>query len=642
MALKLLITYFWFQLDRFPLFFKGIGLNSFRMLKYKLLYALIFSFCCTTSSLLGQIVVKADNSTAMYSVGEEMKFIITSNVNGQAEYKIGYDRFTDPIDSGQITLNSSQPAEIPFVLNEPGVVYCWISINNQHSFGGASFDPFLIKTTQDDPADLLTFWENEKAALANIPVDPQVTFLSSGNYADNYRVNLGFIDNRRVYGYLSVPNVGGPFPVALELPPFGAAPNVADLDEIVAERIGVLAMSISIHNAEPDEVDPNAYFPQEINNKDSIYFRYGILAGIRAIDYLTSRADYDGENVVVMGVSQGGGLSMLVAGLDDRVKLLAVSNAALCEHTAYAEGRASGFPYFLQESENEVGTSNHFNQTLDASKYYDAARIVKLYNGPSLSIIGYRDTICPAASTYAAFNALSGPKVLLHSTILEHTHPDEYFNGRFDYFRRYFPSTSNPPWPWPDTTTGYVIDAGIDLSNILINQSIPLNGSFEFNGDTNTNLPIKWSLQSGPQVVTFSDPNSLSTDVVFYEEGNYVLQLLVEDDYPQDDNEFYSIVDLISVEVINPISTQNLVEEDSNFAVSPNPSEGVYFIEFKSPIESNGILLVYDSGGTIIKTIPSNTGTTNLKVDLELFPAGVYYFEHKIGNQSELLKVIKN
>ena len=60
-----------------------------------------------------------------------------------------------------------------------------------------------------------------------------------------------------------------------------------------------------------------------------IYYKYGVLGAIRAIDYIFSRSDFNGSEMGVMGVSQGGGLAYLVAGVDDRVNLLLNSVPAL-------------------------------------------------------------------------------------------------------------------------------------------------------------------------------------------------------------------------------------------------------------------------------------------------------------------------
>ncbi|MFK7806547.1 MAG: acetylxylan esterase, partial [Saprospiraceae bacterium] len=283
-----------------------------------------------TESVSAQLTIVADQPQASYQTGESMNFQVTSTQSGQATYSIRYDRYTPPIATGTIQLTANQTATIPFTLNEPGMVLCWVNQNSFKATGAAVFSPFDIPVIEEDPNDLLEFWEDLKGELAQVPLDPVVSFEQDDDYSTSYRVNLASIDNRRVYGYLSVPDGDGPFPAVLELPPYGSAPGIANPDVSSAERVGMLAMSISIHNTEPDVEDPNSYEPNSIDDEDMNYYRYAIIAGIRALDYLESRPEYDGENMAVMGVSQGGGLSLMVAGLDERIKLMANSNPALC------------------------------------------------------------------------------------------------------------------------------------------------------------------------------------------------------------------------------------------------------------------------------------------------------------------------
>ncbi len=504
-----------------------------------------------------QLSIVADNAQSSYEAGEAMNFLLTSSQSGMATYSIRYDRYTPPIASGTIQLTANQTAEIPFTLNEPGMVLCWVNQNNFKATGGAAFSPFDISPIEEDPVDLISFWDNLKSALAAVDMNAAITFEEDHDYSTSYRINLASIDNRRVYGYLSVPDGDGPFPAVLTVPPFGSAANIATPDFATAERTGMLAMSISIHNTEPDVVDPNSYEPDVIDNKDENYYRYAVIGAIRALDYLESRSDYDGENMAVMGVSQGGGLSLMVASLDDRVKVMANSNPALCDHTGYKYNKAGGFPYYLRKSDNEVGTQTHFDATVDATKYFDAARLAKYYEGPSLTLIGYRDTICPPATSYAAFNNLGGPKVLVQAREVGHQHPEEYQTGRYDLFRRYFPSTLSPPWPWPDNTTGYFIDATATTTTVDVGELVNLVGQVELNGSTTGNWTYNWRKIDGPGNAVFTNITTAVPTVSFDAPGTYRLAFRANDEAVAIPDKFYTVIDYITINVLcNTVSTQ--------------------------------------------------------------------------------------
>ena len=90
-------------------------------------------------------------------------------------------------------------------------------------------------------------------------------------------------------------------------------------------------MSLSIHNTPPYQLDPNAYKPDDFSTPEGSYYYLAILAGIRAIDYIFTRPDVDGQNLGLTGASQGGGLCTLIAGFDSRVKMITMSDPALAE-----------------------------------------------------------------------------------------------------------------------------------------------------------------------------------------------------------------------------------------------------------------------------------------------------------------------
>jgi len=506
-----------------------------------------FSFLLINSSAWAQLELTADRSNAVYDAGETVQFQVRSSDSGPATYKITHDKYTMPIQSGTINLQAGIQQIISFNAADPALILCTVEQNGQTIKAAAAISPLQLKPLEDEPTDFDAFWNLSKAELAAIPIDAQLTAFSSTSYSTTYKVSLASVAGRRVYGYISIPAGAGPFPAILTLPAFGSIANVATPDISIAEKGGAISMSISIHNAEPDQVDVNAYQPDEITDPNNMYDRLAVLAGIRAIDYLFSRADFDGQSLGVVGVSQGGGLSLMLAGIDDRVKLLAHSNSTHCQHSGLKYEQASGFPYYLNRSRSEVGTPSHEQSTLAAAKYFDAVYFARRFSGPSLTIISYEDETCPPATVFAAYNQLKGQKVLVNAKDLGHDHPTEYWDGRFDFFRRHFPATLTPPWPWPSTTTGYFINAGADR-NIDISESLALAGSVDLNGLALSNLPVEWTLVEGPGNVSFTSATSYNTSATFSEPGTYVLRLTAND-YQQlsTSAKFYTLSDELTI-----------------------------------------------------------------------------------------------
>ena len=503
----------------------------------------------SASYLFGQLEVKTEEPSATYTSQDTAWLLITSNQSGVANFNLRYDRFTAPIQSGTINLISGQINRFPIIYPEPGVIHFQLQQNGSSASVSLIFDPFKIQALNEEPSDFDDFWNAKKNELNNIPIDPRLEQLSQSAYSTTYRINLASVANRRVYGYISIPNGSGPFPAILTLPAFGESANIVQPETTIAEQGGAISMTISIHNAEPDAVDPNAYTPDDITDPNKYYFRWAIQAGLRAIEYLYTRPDFDRKHLGVIGVSQGGALAIMLAGLDSRVNLLAISNPAYCQHSGLTKGRASGFPFLLDYSRTRIGTTVHEAATLNASAYYDAIFFAKRYTGPTFMSMGYRDDICPAATSLAAFNQLKGSKVLVHARDLGHTHPSAYWDGRYDFFRQHFLPCRTPPWPWPSTTTGYLSFAGTDL-HLDASSTALLKAQTSINNRQINDWPIVWEKVSGPGLVNFNPKNDYRSVVNFNAVGEYCIRFTAQDKSMLGNTGlFYSLSDALRVTV---------------------------------------------------------------------------------------------
>ncbi len=508
-----------------------------------LLMGLLFQSVATA-----QLTVTADKPTAQYEAGEQMNFTVTSSSSGTVNYVIKYDNDSPEIESGSINVSANSQTNIPFVLNEPGAVFCTVSQGFNGAVAGAAFSPFDIQPLEAEPADLDAFWNARKAELAAVPIDPTLTFHESHPYGTTYKLKLSNIDGRNVYGYISVPTGSGPFPAIVTMPPAGNDANLVKPGYMIAERAGAISVTLSIHNVNPEVADPNGYQPNDISDPNGIYYRYALLGAVRTIDYLFTRPDFDGENIGVVGVSQGGGLALILAGLDQRVKMVACSNPSHGQHAGLKYGKASPYPFYVRSSRAEVGTAQHEAATVAATKYYDATYFAKRYSGPAFIVTCYEDDVVPSSTVFAAISQLRGTNVVLHARDLGHTHPSEYWDGRYAFFRKHFPATMNAPWPWTPTTTGYFADAGPDIS--ISGSTANLSGSIQLDGAENNSFPVEWKLTQGPGTVNFSNTSAKNTTVTFSANGTYVLSFNAYDETSlAGQAKFYSVTDYVTVTV---------------------------------------------------------------------------------------------
>lgn len=139
-------------------------------------------------------------------------------------------------------------------------------------------------------------------------------------------------------------------------------------------------------------------------NKEDYCFKWMILRGLRAIDYLTQDPLWDGKNIIVTGTSQGGYQSAAVAGLDERVTTAILTVPAGLDQGGSLKGRTNSWPNAM---------SKHKAASTAYSPYFDGALLLRHTKAHIWSVIGLYDYTCPAANLFATFNAVKTEKELI-------------------------------------------------------------------------------------------------------------------------------------------------------------------------------------------------------------------------------------
>ncbi|HVQ30290.1 MAG TPA: acetylxylan esterase, partial [Vicinamibacteria bacterium] len=285
----------------------------------------------------------------------------------------------------------------------------------------AGFAPEKIAPTVPNPPDFDAFWSAGKDALAKLPIDAKLVPMpeSSTGKADCWHVSLQNIGAdgtgwSRFFGVLCEPKGDGPFPALLQVPGAGVRAYKGNVE--MAEK-GIITLQIGIHGL-PVNLDPVVYealgraalsgYPTfNLDERDRYYYRRVYLGCVRANDFLVSRPRYDGKTLGVTGGSQGGALSIVTAGLDPRVKVLAPYYPALSDVTGYLNDRAGGWPHMFKDEGRRLAPR------IAVAPYYDVVNFARRVKAPGLYSWGYNDEVCPPTSMYAAYGVITAEKSLL-------------------------------------------------------------------------------------------------------------------------------------------------------------------------------------------------------------------------------------
>lgn len=390
-----------------------------------------------------RLTVRTDRPDALYRLGETATFLVQVRYQGvrvregTVSAQLSDDGYRPLGTAREVPIDSRGFAEVRETLAEPGFLRCAFTYRRDGAsataLGGAGYEPERIRPAARMPADFDAFWKAGKQELARVPVDAKLTQAERYSDADveAYKINLANIGGTRVYGWISVPRKAGPFPAVLVVPGAGVYPQGPAAG---FAKQGALSMNISVHDMDVDlpaaaytaasEGPLRAYPHQGKADREKFYYRRVILGCVRAIDYLTSRPDWNRKHVAVVGGSQGGALSFITGGVDPRVTAIAPNVAAMCDHTGFTLNRVSGWPQLAANVPEEERAA-----VARASAYYDAVNFARRFRGPALAGVGFIDTTCPPTTVYAAYNSLRGPREMITSPLMGHS-TDPRFTAR--------------------------------------------------------------------------------------------------------------------------------------------------------------------------------------------------------------------
>jgi len=266
---------------------------------------------------------------------------------------------------------------------------------------GAAVAPTLLRPSVPRPADFDAFWDAKLKALSEIPINPVLTAAENAKPGvELYTVKLDSLGSH-VQGYLAKPAKEGKFPALVIYEWAGVhALQPATVTDRAAE--GWLAFNVDSHDLPPTQGTGVSTQYQAIGNTDreTSYFLNMYLRDSRAIDYIATRPDWDGKNIVVMGTSMGGHQSLVAAGLNPKVTAVIVNEPAGADSNGDLHGRRAGYPNWPSENP----------KVMETALYFDTVNFASRIRAPTLAAMGVIDTIVPPVGVWIAIDQIPGAK----------------------------------------------------------------------------------------------------------------------------------------------------------------------------------------------------------------------------------------
>jgi cephalosporin-C deacetylase len=396
-----------------------------------------------------QVRVAPDHRDWTYQLGEAVHFkvMVTADNEPIDNVAVNYTVAPDMMPGQAKTV--AVPLEGLVVdggtMGDPGFLRCVVTAEvagkTYRGLATAAFAPDKIAATQTTPADFDAFWQAQKAELAKVPLEPQLTLLPD---ACTDKVNVYHVSFRnvgpswtpvpsRMYGILCEPKAPGKYPAVLRVPGAGVRPYFGDKDlaarGAITLEIGVHGIPVNMAQSVYDSLNAgalNGYWAFNFDNKETFYYRRIMLGCLRANDFIASRESWNGKDLLVIGASQGGMLAIDTAALDPRVTGLSATHPAFCDVSAELHGRAGGWPHpFMPDPVTGKPSLHSTPAKIETATYYDTVNFARRLKVPGFYIWGYNDEVCPPTSTFAAYNSITAPKTLAVEFEQGHSYPPE-------------------------------------------------------------------------------------------------------------------------------------------------------------------------------------------------------------------------
>ncbi len=421
------------------------GINIFILF----LFSSLFSIAQLPEQLV-MVQIAPENPGWNYKTGEKVKFNVqvTKNrlpmENVQLRYELSYDMMpalkkdTVVLKDGKMQINGG-------TMKVPGFLRCMVyaSLDGKEYEGRATagFEPEKIVPTAQMPVDFDQFWKNAIQYNARLPLNLNMRLLPERctSKVNVYEIDFqNYHEGGKMYGILCMPKKPGKYPALLRVPGAGIRPYAGHVpgaeNGYITLDLGIHGIPVTMENYVYENLGKGALFNYQYigwENRDKVYYKRVYLGCVKAVDVIFSLPEFDGENLVVQGGSQGGALSIVTGALDKRVKGVIAVFPALCDLTGVLHGRASGWPAIFSDT-NEPASLRELKAK--NTQYYDVVNFARKLTTPAFFSFGYNDMVCPPTSMFSAYNVVTAPKTIMLVPETAHYAFSEQWNNSWKWW----------------------------------------------------------------------------------------------------------------------------------------------------------------------------------------------------------------
>ena len=274
-----------------------------------------------------------------------------------------------------------------------------------------------------EPADFDHFWSSTLAEARSFPLAARFEPVDSGlRLLETYDLTYRGYGGQPIKGWFLLPKVRtAPVPCVVHFIGYGGGRSFPiEWTQFPAAGYALLVMDTrgqgsswspgDTPDPEPEGSSPHypGFMTRGILDPMTYYYRRVFVDGVRAVEAARSHPAVDAGQVAVTGGSQGGGITLAVAGLEPGLQACLPDVPYLC-HYRRATQLVDTYPYaeisgYLKTHRDQV------EKVFQTLSYFDGVNFAARAAAPALFSVGLMDDICPPSTVYAAYNHYAGPK----------------------------------------------------------------------------------------------------------------------------------------------------------------------------------------------------------------------------------------
>jgi len=276
---------------------------------------------------------------------------------------------------------------------------------------------------RSEPVDFDAFWKRTLSESRQYKLEPEFKPVQTGmKLIDVFDVSFNGFGGQKIKGWFILPKKTiGPLPCIVEFIGYGGGRGLphewllwanAGYAHFVMDTRG---QGSSWRAGDTPDLELQGGNPQipgfmtrGILDPDNYYYRRVYTDAVRAIEAARSHEMVDKGRIAVTGGSQGGGISIAVAGLIPDLSIV-MPDVPFLSHFRRAVEITDSEPYFEISRYCKIHR-DQVDIVFSTLSYFDGMNFAVRANAPALFSVGLMDTICPPSTVFATYNHYSATK----------------------------------------------------------------------------------------------------------------------------------------------------------------------------------------------------------------------------------------